>query len=220
MEVISKMPAASLLEAAFLQRINRSAVYFLNMLTDLLGDLLQKTNVDTDNKTVQRRLNDALADCLLAYQIKTAILAAIAKDGFTPSSYLHLKQQALLNAIDKTDDTTTAKTNKRRKSQHSSKPSAKFSQATSASGNSKAARPAVSDDIQDKLLYEQLRNWRWEKSKELDLAPYTILQQKALVNIVNTKPSTLEELVAIPHFGKVSAEKYGRDILDIVRKHS
>ena len=220
MEVISKMPAASLLEAAFLQRINRSAVYFLNMLTDLLGDLLQKTNVDTDNKTVQRRLNDALADCLLAYQIKTAILAAIAKDGFTPSSYLHLKQQALLNAIDKTDDTTTAKTNKRRKSQHSSKPSAKFSQATSASGNSKAARPAVSDDIQDKLLYEQLRNWRWEKSKELDLAPYTILQQKALVNIVNTKPLTLEELVAIPHFGKVSAEKYGRDILDIVRKHS
>ncbi|MEE3386153.1 MAG: HRDC domain-containing protein, partial [Prevotella sp.] len=45
---------------------------------------------------------------------------------------------------------------------------------------------------------------------------YTIIQQKALIGIANSKPTTIKELLAIPYIGKKTAEEYGEEILSIV----
>ena len=48
---------------------------------------------------------------------------------------------------------------------------------------------------------------------------YVIMQQKALMGIVNLLPDTPAALEAIPYFGAKGVEKYGLEILGIVRKY-
>ena len=43
----------------------------------------------------------------------------------------------------------------------------------------------------------------------LGLPAYTVLQQKALLGVANTLPTTGKELLAIPGIGKKVAERYG-----------
>ncbi|MCR4854325.1 MAG: HRDC domain-containing protein [Prevotella sp.] len=210
---ITQMPAPQLHEEAFLDRVGRGAVYFLNTLTDLLGALLERTNVETDNKVVRRRMTDVLADCRLAYDVKVGTLAAVAKEGFTLNGYLHQKQMAVLNAMG-----TEPKKEKRQRKAQGTSTKTKTSGTKTKPVVEKAAttRPQPVSDIQNQALFEALRNWRWDKSKETNLPPYTILQQKALHAIVNNLPTTPQELLALPYIGKLTVEKYGDEILEIV----
>ena len=54
---------------------------------------------------------------------------------------------------------------------------------------------------------------------EKGLPPYTILQQKALLGIVNTLPSNSRELLAIPGIGKKVIENYGSVLLELVEEY-
>ena len=217
--LIAQMPLQQLHETPFLERTGRSTVYFLNTLTDLFADLLEKTVVETDNKQVARRTSEALADLRQSYAIKTAVLAAVAAEGFSMKSYLRQKQHATLDALGELSDKKKRARKPRSPKSRDRTASALTSAKRLPASEGTAAAPVVSSDIQNKPLYEALRNWRWEKSKQLNLPPYTILQQKALIGIVNALPRTLRELIAIPYFGKQSAEKYGAEILDVVSQH-
>ena len=217
--LIAQMPLQQLHEAPFLERTGRSTVYFLNTLTDLFADLLEKTVVETDNKQVVRRTSEALADLRQSYAIKTSVLAAVAAEGFSMKSYLRQKQHATLDALGELSDKKKRERKPRSPKSRDRKTSALTSAKRLLASEGTAAAPVVSSDIQNKPLYEALRNWRWEKSKQLNLPPYTILQQKALIGIVNALPRTLRELIAIPYFGKQSADKYGAEILDVVSQH-
>ena len=48
---------------------------------------------------------------------------------------------------------------------------------------------------------------------------YVIMQQKALMGIVNLLPDTPQALEAVPYFGAKGVEKYGLEILGIIRKY-
>ena len=71
-------------------------------------------------------------------------------------------------------------------------------------------------DIENEELFERLRKWRIHKSLQKKMPVYTILQQKALIGIANSKPTTIKELLAIPYIGKKTAEEYGEEILSLV----
>ena len=242
---IAQMQSQQLHEPAFLDRVSRSAVYFLNTLTDLLGTLLEKTNVETDNKMVRRRMTDVLADCRLSYNVKVGTLAAVAREGFTLTGYLHQKQMAVLDAMgtepkkEKRDRKSSTRKSSSRKSSAPSSPAASASSGNSSTPSSSAVPPSSGKssapgfsvgsgtatapspsltDITDPPLFEALRNWRWEKAKESNLPPYTILQQKALHAIVNSHPATLADLLSLPYIGKITVDKYGTEILAIVNK--
>ena len=45
---------------------------------------------------------------------------------------------------------------------------------------------------------------------------YLVLQQKALLAIVQNRPATPEELGALPWVGERTVERFGKEILDIV----
>ena len=57
-------------------------------------------------------------------------------------------------------------------------------------------------DIKYPALYVKLREWRKGQAEEYNLPVYTILQQKALIGIVNKLPTNKKELLAIPGIGK------------------
>ena len=66
-------------------------------------------------------------------------------------------------------------------------------------------------------LYLSLKKWRSDKAKKENVPPYVYFLNHQLVTIVRTRPKTLEDLKRVSGLGSVKVEKYGKDILEIVK---
>ncbi len=91
--------------------------------------------------------------------------------------------------------------------------------------NKKKVAPKYTEaDIAHPDLFESLRSWRSAKAKELDIAHFQILYQRVLINIVVELPDTLVSLKKIPGVGKMTIQKYGDEIVELVceyrKKHN
>lgn len=69
-------------------------------------------------------------------------------------------------------------------------------------------------------LYDRLKDYRLNKSREENIKPYYLFNNKQLDELVARKPMTKGELVQISGFGEVKAEKYGPDIINVIKKYS
>jgi len=72
----------------------------------------------------------------------------------------------------------------------------------------------------DELLYQELKLYRLEKSREEGVKAYTLYTNKQLEELVEIRPETLEKLMGLSGFGETKVNKYGQDIVDIIRKKS
>ena len=66
-------------------------------------------------------------------------------------------------------------------------------------------------------LVQALVDWRREKYQKDNVPAYIILHQKTLLAIADLAPTTREELLCVKGFGKSKCDKYGDEILEIVR---
>ena len=73
-------------------------------------------------------------------------------------------------------------------------------------------------DSQHPELVQALIDWRREKYQKENVPAYIILHQKTLMAIADLAPTTKEELLAVKGLGKSKCDKYGDEILEIVRK--
>ncbi|WP_111937633.1 HRDC domain-containing protein [Clostridium paraputrificum] len=78
------------------------------------------------------------------------------------------------------------------------------------------AEEQVVDNASD--LYEEIRRYRYNKSKEEGNKPYFLFNNNTLDFLVKEKPRTREELLKIQGFGQVKVDKYGEDLLGIINK--
>lgn len=69
-------------------------------------------------------------------------------------------------------------------------------------------------------LYEELKTYRLNKSREENFKAYTIFTNKQLEALVEKMPTTKDGLLAVEGFGETKANKYGLDIVRIMRKYS
>lgn len=67
-------------------------------------------------------------------------------------------------------------------------------------------------------LLKSLRTWRMQKAQEAHLPVYCIIPNKTLFGIVINSPASMDDLMSIPGVGNILAEKYGAEILEIVRR--
>ena len=76
------------------------------------------------------------------------------------------------------------------------------------------------DQVEDNAgdLYEEIRKYRYNKSKEEGNKPYFLFNNNTLDLLVKERPRTKEELLKIQGFGQVKVDKYGEDILAIIHK--
>jgi ATP-dependent DNA helicase RecQ len=86
------------------------------------------------------------------------------------------------------------------------------------------SRPGAfpADDVEvpvDEALYERLRAWRWELAQAQNKPPFVILQNNVLRRIAATRPSSLDELLAIKGIGPAKLEKYGQAVIDLLRDY-
>jgi ATP-dependent DNA helicase RecQ len=86
----------------------------------------------------------------------------------------------------------------------------------------KPTRPAgaLSDEENqeiDPVLYERLRQWRYQKAKELGLPAYCVLHNSVLQEISRQCTRTLDELELISGIGAHKIEQFGQEIIDLVQ---
>ena len=84
---------------------------------------------------------------------------------------------------------------------------------------STTTKTTVSSDIRHPQLYARLRTWRNREAERLKLPVYAILQQKALLGVANTLPTSSRELLAIPGIGPKIVERYGAALLELVDEY-
>lgn len=70
----------------------------------------------------------------------------------------------------------------------------------------------------NELLYDALRTMRLRLAKQQNIPPYVIFSDKILSALCDAKPKTREELMQISGIGVYKAEKYGRYIIEEVKK--
>ncbi len=71
----------------------------------------------------------------------------------------------------------------------------------------------------DPLLYSMMKDLRRKLSKKLDVPPYVIFQPSSLEAMATSYPITLEELQNIPGVGAGKAKRYGKEFIELIKKH-
>ena len=178
----------------FLQeRIKKASIYFSEKTKLILWELLEKTTIETDNKEIRKRVNDAL-DLFRREVWQKQKTLEVCSDGFTVPAYLAAKSKAAI-------EEKAPKDKKREKTAKES-----------------PSKVVVSNDILHPELYEELRFWRTRQAKEQNVPAYIILSQMALIGITNLLPQDSAQLLRIPGVGKMTLERYGEAILQMVQE--
>lgn len=174
------------------ERIHSATQYFADKIRPL-QELIDHTDVSTDNKELQKKLEDTFEELTATTRIKSALLDHVFHKGFHVQDFL--RKRAILSMEDNNSDKTRKQEKKLKKT------------------------VSASSDIGNVELYQALVEWRRKEAAQQGLPAYTILQQKAVIGLSNHLPSNTRELLRIPCIGKKTVEKYGKVILEIVEQH-
>ena len=197
------------------ERIHLGAEYFKEQLTPL-DAIRSSTIVESDNKELKKQLktvSEELDDLLL---LKVDLLEFVIDKGFHVGEYL--KQKSVLSI----DDAALGKDKGEKRGGNSSgrrKRKEETEDGGSSSARKRAATVEVPSDILHPELYKRLVAWRNAEASRLGLPVYTVIQQKAILGITNLLPEDKATLLRIPYFGKKGVEKYGDELLEMVRMY-
>ncbi len=191
------------------ERVRSGAGYFRKELEPVRA-LFEKTNMPLDNKELRKQLNERLQALDDALWIKESLLEAMMGQPFTVTGYLKLKAKVTLSLEDDSSSGSSPKAPKEKRERKGRKERTR---------SSSKAKVEVPTDILYPELYRTLSEWRAAKAREVSLPAYIIMQQKALMGIVNLLPDTPEALEVIPYFGAKGVQKYGLEILGIIREY-
>ncbi|MXZ68469.1 MAG: ATP-dependent DNA helicase UvrD2 [Acidimicrobiia bacterium] len=82
-----------------------------------------------------------------------------------------------------------------------------------------AAAPAPPEDV-DPELFEKLKNWRRDRSRELQVPAYRVFSNQTLEGIAARQPRNDQELLAVNGVGPTKLALFGAEVLEIVRESS
>ncbi len=72
-------------------------------------------------------------------------------------------------------------------------------------------------DAEGERIQSELKKWRKRRAQEMDVPPYIIFGDRTLNDIAQKKPGSQDELFNVSGMGEKKIEKFGSDILKIVR---
>ncbi len=73
--------------------------------------------------------------------------------------------------------------------------------------------------VTDPELFAILKDLRKQRARKLNLPPYVIFQDPSLEAMATTYPITEEELLSIPGVGVGKAKRYGKEFLEVIKRH-
>ncbi len=206
------------------ERLTKGATYFARTLSDI-EQLVKNTEVKTDTPEVKKMFTELLATLKEIVMQKRALLNFVKDDGFHLNDYLH-QRAVVLTGKDAAKAPRSSKTERKQdKENKQTTTSARTTTTSNASGKNKpavSAAPTTASATELKVLHPEvldaLTNWRRQRALTAHMPAYCILQQKAIIAIANLMPEDKDALARIPFCGKVKAEKYGDEILAVVKE--
>lgn len=73
--------------------------------------------------------------------------------------------------------------------------------------------------VEELEIFKELKSYRLSKSKEENIKPYFIYNDNQIKALIRSMPKTKEELKAVNGFGEIKINKYGNDIIEIIKKY-
>ena len=73
--------------------------------------------------------------------------------------------------------------------------------------------------VVDPALFSMLKDLRKKVAKQNDLPPYVIFQDPSLEAMATTYPINIDELKNIPGVGEGKAKRYGKEFVELIRRH-
>ena len=207
------------------ERLTKGATYFARTISDI-EQLVKTTEVKTDTKEVKKQMTELLATLKEVVMQKRALLNYVKDEGFQLNAYLHQRAVVLTGK----DATKAPKTSKTERKPHQETTTVKAASTTvkAASTTVKAASTTVNPTtapstpsepkILHPIVFGALTEWRRQRALNAHMPAYCILQQKAIIAIANLLPEDKDALARIPFCGKVKAEKYGEEILAVIKE--
>jgi len=172
------------------ERLIKACTYYSEKTGLIFKNFFEQFILETDNKAVNKSLKEALNKLEDEVSQKMACLE-IVKSGFNVSSYLQARAKASIEKASKKAEPTIPKSSSEK----------------------------VSDEIIHPELYLQLKQWRNQKAKDLNLPVYLILPQKALIELVSKLPEDLHQLKSVKGFGEKKTKQFGRELLSIITNY-
>lgn len=173
------------------QRARQGAEYYRSQLASARSALAVLTEVEIDNKETSKAVGEASEQLLERLKVKLACMEAVCKEGYSVGAVQRARTQVLLE---------------------------KEGGGKRKTASSERKVEIVERDADDGLV-ALLTKWRREKAEEIDKPAFFVLTQKALMGLASRMPRTERELLAVPGIGKVKAETYGKEILDIIANY-
>lgn len=202
------------------ERLTKGATYFARTISDI-ETLVKNTDVQTDTPEVKKMMTELLATLKELVMQKRALLNYVKDDGFGLNEYLHQRAVVLMGKVNEGTKKTTAKQKTVAKDRPSAKSMVEAKDKPAANTRIEAKDKAGSAVPELKVLHpevlEALTEWRRQRAMNAHMPAYCILQQKALIAIANLLPQDKEALAKIPFCGNVKAEKYGDEVLAVVK---
>ena len=199
------------------ERLTKGAAYFARTISDI-EMLVKNTDVKTDTPDVKKQVAELLTTLKGLVMQKRALLNYVKDEGFSLNEYQHQRAVVFMGK----ENTGTKKTATRQKSavKDKSKVEAKDKPTVKTKSGDKEKAPSAAPEL--KVLHpkvlDALTEWRRQRALKAHMPTYCILQQKAIIAIANLLPQDKEALAKIPFCGNVKAEKYGDEILAVVKE--
>lgn len=209
------------------ERVTKACEYFTTQFRPLASFAAPLTLVEIDDKEVRKAFKAASEEFLAELRFRMTLYETILSEGFSTKAYHKLKTdnelsdarslKALVRSLISTPEKASASKESIQQAQRPDavgepvEPSA-LRQVREPDGES----PTYTGSIHPELA-QALVDWRREKYQKDNVPAFMILHQKTLLAIADLAPTTKEELLSVKGFGKSKCEKYGEEILEIIR---
>ena len=180
-------------------RIRKGAEYFAEKLYEV-RELIENTQIDIDNAATEKRMTAARSDLLMELRLHIKLLEIAADEGFSTSNYLQNRAKILLQL----------------EGNNNSKSSSKKKSITARNTN----KEIIPTEVENGDLYYRLKAWRAKRAAADGVPAYIVLSTKALIAMANYVPTETTYLIRIPHFGNKSMEKYGAELLELIKNYA
>jgi len=196
---LSRLAAAGQ-ESQIQERLKKGAAYFAPIISSALEVCSPLPSLAIDNKEVKKKVKLVTDDLLMNLTIHCALMRHVEENGFDLTVCDRIRTACLLGEKPKTEKSRAEKTKIRKSNEKTQEPS-----------NEKAASEV------NEILKNRLIAWRTARSKADNVPPYVVMHQVTLMQIASQAPTTKQELLLVERFGQKKFEKYGEEILSLVR---
>lgn len=209
------------------ERVTKACEYFTTQFRPLASFAAPLTLVEIDDKEVRKAFKAASEEFLAELRFRMTLYETILSEGFSTKAYHKLKTdnelsdarslKALVRSLISTPEKASASKESIQQAQRPDavgepvEPSA-LRQVREPDGESATYTGSIHPELAQALV-----EWRRKKYQKDNVPAFMILHQKTLLAIADLAPTTKEELLSVKGFGKSKCEKYGEEILEIIR---